>query len=261
MIDLTIDLSHHGPVSPTNDPILTAARDLSERDPDWTMATLAREAGVSRATLYRRFPNRDTITAALARSGDAPTELASRLLDAFEQVAARKGIAATTIADVAETAGCGVATVYRHFASREGLLSAYAAARTPRALLSELTIDPTGPLRELLQVLATPAVEHLTAHRAVLGIAFAPTAEERPIVAHLRALEAEGRTQLAAWLAHRVAAGELRGDPSTLARTFVGILAANVLARDADGHQDPADEANAIVDLFLNGCADREASS
>jgi AcrR family transcriptional regulator len=261
VIDLDIKLPHTGPVPPTSDPILTAARDLSERDPGWAMTTLAREAGVSRATLYRRFPSRDAIVAALARGGDAPTDLPNRVFDAFEQVAARKGIAATTIADVAEAAGCGVATVYRHFASREGLLSAYAAARTPRALLGELTLDPTGPLRELLQVLATHAVAHLTAHRAALGLAFAPSPEERPIVAHLRALEAGGRTQLAAWLAHRVAAGELRGDPSALARAFVGMLAANVLARDGGDDRDPADEATAIVDLFLDGCADQAAAS
>jgi AcrR family transcriptional regulator len=242
-------------VPPTDDTLLDTARDLSQREPGWTMATLAREAGVSRATLYRRFPNRAAIVSALARSGDDPADLPTRVLDAFEQVAARKGIAATTIADVADAAGCSVATVYRHFASREGLLSAYAAARTPRALLDELNLDPSGPLRELLQVLATHAVAHLDAHRAALGIAFAPSPEERPIVAHLRALEAEGRTQLAAWLAHRVAAGELHGDPSALARAFVGMLAANVLAHDADHDLDPAREAAAIVDLFLDGCA------
>lgn len=246
---------------PADDPLLETARDLSERDPGWTMTTLAREAGVSRATLYRRFPSRDALVSALARSGGAPADLPNRVFDAFEQVAARKGIAATTIADVAMAAGCGVATVYRHFANREGLLSAYAAARTPRALLGELTLDPSGPLRELLQVLATHAVAHLAAHRAALGLAFAPSPEERPIVAHLRALEAEGRTQLATWLAHRVATGELRGDPSALARAFVGLLAANVLGDDGGDDRDPAHEASAIVALFLDGCARHGATS
>jgi AcrR family transcriptional regulator len=239
---------------PSEDPILDAARLLSERDPGWTMQALADAAGVSRATLYRRFASRHAVADALARSGSAPTDLPARVFDAFEQVAARRGIAATTIADVAEAAGCSAATVYRHFASREGLLSAYAAARTPRALLDELTLDPSGPLRELLQVLAREAAAHLAAHRATLALAFAPSPEERPIVAHLRSLETEGRAQLAAWLAIRVEAGELRGDPSALARAFVGMLAANALAHDdAVGVQEPT----AIVDLFLDGCAVR----
>ena len=242
-------------MQPNDDPILDAARDLSQRDPGWTMTSLAREARVSRATLYRRFPNRDAIVATLACSGDAPADLPARVFDAFEQVAARQGIAATTIADVAAATGCSVATVYRRFGSREGLLSAYAAARTPRALLGELTLDPSGPLRELLQVLASHAIAHLTAHRAALGIALVPSPEEQPIVAHLRALEAEGRTQLASWLGARVEAGELSGAPTALARAFVGMLAASVLARDGDDDPNPADEAAWIVDLFLDGCA------
>jgi AcrR family transcriptional regulator len=241
----------------SDDPILDAARDLSARDPGWTMKTLAHEAGVSRATLYRRFASRHAVVDALARSGSAPADLHTRVFDAFEQVAARRGIAATTIADVAEAAGCSAATVYRHFAGREGLLSAYAAARTPRALLGELTLDPSGPLRELLQVLGGHAIAHLAAHRAALALAFAPSPEERPIVAHLRTLEAEGRAQLAAWFAIRVAAGELRGDPSALARAFVGMLAASVLARDGAGDAITVQESTAIVDLFLDGCAGR----
>jgi AcrR family transcriptional regulator len=52
------------------------------------------------------------------------------------KVAARRGIAAG-IADVGEAAGCSAATVFRHIASREGLLSACAAARTPRVRLGE----------------------------------------------------------------------------------------------------------------------------
>lgn len=242
------------------DPVLDTARDLTRRDPDWTMTALASAAGVSRATLYRRFPGRDAVVAALSRTGDAPTDPNARVLDAFERVAARKGIAATTIADVAEEAGCAVATVYRRFGNREGLLNAYAAARTPRALLGELAADPTGPLRELLQALAAHAIEHLLGHRAALGLAFAPDPEERPLVAHLYRIEAEGRAQLAGWFGARVAAGELRGDPRALARAFVGMVGASVLARSDGDEPAPEDEATWIVDQFLDGCATPKAT-
>jgi AcrR family transcriptional regulator len=246
----------HAALVPTSaDPVLEAARDLTRRDPDWTMTALASAAGISRATLYRRFPGRDAVVAALSRTGDAPADPKTRVLDAFERVAARKGIVATTIADVADEAGCGVATVYRRFGSREGLLSAYAAARTPRALLGELTDDPSGPLRELLHALAAHAIEHLIGHRAALGLALAPDAEERPLVAHLRGIEAEGRAQLAGWFDARVAAGELRGDPRALARAFVGMVGASVLARSEGDEPAPEDEAAWIVDQFLDGCA------
>lgn len=243
------------------DPILAAARDLAARDPTWTMTALADAAGISRATLYRRFANRGAVGAALARSGDAPTDLPTRVLDAFERVAARRGIAATTLADVAEEAGCGVATLYRHFTSREGLLTAYAEARTPRGLLDELTADPTGPLAELLRVLATHAIEHLTGHRGALALAFAVGPEARPIVEHLLDLEAKGRALLSAWLRARVAAGELRGDPDTLARAFVGMVGASVLAQAVGDAETPDDAADRLVDLFLHGCAAGPATS
>jgi len=244
-----------------NDPVLAAARGLAARDPAWTMTALAEAAGVSRTTLYRRFPNRDAVVAALARTGDAPADLPTRVLDAFERVAARRGIAATTLADVAEEAGCGAATVYRHFGSREGLLTAYAAARTPRGLLGEFASDPSGPLTELLHVLAAHAIDHLRDHRGVLALAFAMGPEERPIVAHLLDLEAEGRALLAAWFRARVAAGELRGDPDTLAAAFVGLVGASVLARGDDEGPDPEDEAARLVELFLHGCAGTAAAA
>jgi AcrR family transcriptional regulator len=244
-------------VATTNDPILDAARRLSGSDPAWTMGALADTAGISRATLYRRFPNRDAVVAALSPSGDAPASLSTRVLDAFERIAARRGIAATTLADVAAEAGCGVATVYRHFGSREGLLTAYAAARTPRGLLAEFAADPTGPLAELLQVLAAHALEHLSAQRGGITLAFAASPEERPIVAHLLNAEAEGRALLADWFRGRVAAGELRGDPAALARAFVGMVGASVLGRTAGDGPAPDDEAARLVDLFLHGCAGR----
>lgn len=239
---------------PTDDPILDAARLLSERDPGWTMTTLARKAGTSRATLYRRFPSRDAVVTALTRTGEAPIDLRTRVLDAFERAAARRGVAGTTVAHVAAEAGCSVATVYRHFDGREGLLSAYAATRTPRALLDELALDPSRPLHELLQVFASQAVAHLAADRATIELAFTPDPEVRPIVTHLLDLEAEGRAQLTAWLASRVDAGELRGDAAVLARAFIGVIASSVLARPANDASAPADEVAGIVDLFLHGC-------
>lgn len=250
-------MSHAVLVPASTDPLLDAARALSDRDPDWTMTALAAAAGVSRATLYRRFSTRDAVVAALAATGDAPDDLRTRVLDAFERVAARYGFAGATLARVAEEANCSVATVYRHFGSREGLLDAYAAARTPRGLLGELAADASGPLTDLLHVLATHAIEHLRGHRGVLAAAFAASPEERPIVAHLLHLEAEGRALLTDWLRARVAAGELRGDPDLLARALVGMVGASVLTQPA-GDGPAADvAASQLVELFLHGSAVR----
>ena len=53
----------------------------------------------------------------------------------------------------------------------------------------------------------------------------------------------------------RVAAGELRGDSDTLARAFVGMVGASVLAQAVGDAAAPDDAADRLVDLFLHGCA------
>jgi len=60
--------------------ILEAAARLLAEDADASMADLARAAGVGRATLYRYYPNREALLAAL--TAEALGELAGRLADA-----------------------------------------------------------------------------------------------------------------------------------------------------------------------------------
>jgi TetR/AcrR family transcriptional repressor of mexCD-oprJ operon len=57
-----------------------AARVLAERGPQTSMSDLAEAAGVSRATLYRYFPSREALLAALQDA--AMTDLSGRLEDA-----------------------------------------------------------------------------------------------------------------------------------------------------------------------------------
>ena len=60
--------------------ILRAAARLLADDGDASMADLAAAAGVGRATLYRYYPNREAVLAAL--TAEALDELATRLADA-----------------------------------------------------------------------------------------------------------------------------------------------------------------------------------
>ena len=60
--------------------ILEAAARLLAEDGDASMANLAGAAGVGRATLYRYYPNREALIAAL--TAEALGELAGRLADA-----------------------------------------------------------------------------------------------------------------------------------------------------------------------------------
>jgi AcrR family transcriptional regulator len=107
----------------------------------WTMATLARQAGVHRATLYRYFPTKSDLiealpenppegaggsgsTTVIARQRDAGAGLGQgrrRLIAAAREVFAEKGYEATSVREIAERATISKVMVYRHFGSKANL--------------------------------------------------------------------------------------------------------------------------------------------
>lgn len=239
--------------------VLDAARILSdERGDAWSMVELARAAGIARASLQRRFRRREDVLDALARAAagaggqEAPT-IRDRALDAFAAVARRKGLAGTTLEDVATEAGLGVATIYRHFGGREGLLDAYADERTPRAALVGLGPDPRQPLADVLRTLARAMIEHLVAHGPLVLLGLSPDPEARRMLGHLRDLEARSRAELRAYFERWIERGQLRGDAATLTNGFVGMVAGSVLL-DASASIEAEQLAGRVVSLFLHGC-------
>jgi AcrR family transcriptional regulator len=72
---------------------------------------------------------------------DYGAEAAQRLLDAAGELFAERGVAAVGMADVAHAAGCSRATLYRYFASRTELRTAFVhreARRVGAAVAAEL---------------------------------------------------------------------------------------------------------------------------
>lgn len=233
--------------------VLDAARSLNARGAGWSMAELARAAGVARATLRRRFARREDVLAALAHAGDPRPTIRDRALDAFLAVARRKGLASATLEDVAAEAGLGVATIYRHFGGREGLLDAYANERTPRARLSLLDPAAGRPPADVLRAVAQAMIEHLVAEGPLLLLGLSPDPEARRMLARLRELEAQSRAELRAWFERALARGQLRGEPTALTNGFVGMVAGAALLAEP-GEIDPARLAGQLVELFLRGC-------
>lgn len=166
-----------------------------------------------------------------------------RVLDAATELVRREG-ERVPIAQIAEHAGVGVGTVYRHFPTREDLLGALvhrsfglavanarAAADHPGSALDGVRHFFVATLRDrerfVLPLHGGPPV-------------FTPATRER---------QADVRTALRALIERGQAAGELRGDltPEDL------IVATSLLSRPLPGTGDWERLAHRQIDLMLNG--------
>ena len=101
------------------DRILDAASRLVEISPEgFTMDRVAGEAGVSRATVYRRFGNVEGLRSALTEERGATASLnrvgvRARIIDAALTEFTRTGVHGATIQDIADRAGSvpGLSTI------------------------------------------------------------------------------------------------------------------------------------------------------
>src|SRR3954447_13491591 len=133
----------------SDEQILEIAAQLWPQYPgsDFTMEKLAEATSVSRATLYRRFGSREAILQRLVAQHALDVEeltlpdIPTRIVQATRIVLNRSGFANMTIEQIAQEAGVGAATVYRHFGSKEALLDAFMQANSPRQLLRNLVAD------------------------------------------------------------------------------------------------------------------------
>lgn len=95
-------------------------------------------------------------------SAAARTGAAERILDAASGLFAEQGVAAVGMDDIARAAGCSRATLYRYFANRELLRSAYVLREMSRALdhLAS-TGSPSGSAPDRLVAVIEAAVAYV----------------------------------------------------------------------------------------------------
>lgn len=232
------------------DALLSAAEALLAEGRALTISAVAERAGVARGTVYKRFPDRDALVAALVRTGrlaagpaDEPSTRA-RVLDAVAALLARQGLAGTTLDAVAREAEVGVATIYRLFGDRRGLYAAFAAERTPRRLAAELA--PAGkadPEADLLRI-ARESIRFLREYRALFQAAQSGDPEAAEIFADLRHEQGSVRA-----LTDRAVA-RLVPDPSGRAsQAFQGMMVAIAWNTAGDAEED----ARFVVRTLLSG--------
>jgi len=182
-------------------------------------------------------------------------ETRAKIVAAARDLFERNGTRGTTTRVVAERAGVNEATLFRHFGSKRALLDAMreeaCGVEEFRSILASLPgIDFAADVRAI----AYHLVEHMIGKRAMMCVSLfedAAGTDDSP--------EFRGPSQilvdLAAYFTAQARAGQpLRGDPTFIARYFMGILFSYVVGRKLWESATPGRATlDAIVDVFLNG--------
>lgn len=167
----------------------------------------------------------------------------ARILDAATEVVRRDGERAP-MADIARHAGVGVGTLYRHFSTREELLSALVHRSFELALANAraAAAEPGSALHGVGRFLAATLRDR---ERFVLPLHGGPPVFDDTI----RDVQGQVRGVLQALIDRGHAAGELRPDlaPADL------IVAASLLSRPLPNTDDWEHLAARQIDLFLHG--------
>jgi len=251
------------PAAAAAEPILRAAAALlREHGPAFTMAQLERRTGLSRATLYRRVGGKRAVLEDLAARGEATGPIAgdvnTRVLDAVRQVVGERGVAGTTLEHIAQEAGVGVATVYRHFGGRQRLFDAFVRANADRTRTRALLASANGDLRSDLTTIAGSALALFGDNRDLMRVVLGGQRQGLELLSALKGSSDRTLHDLAALFARAADNGRLEPghDPSRLALAFVGILLAfAVIGPELYGLEpdDPDGLAALAVALFLDG--------
>lgn len=167
-----------------------AERIASEGCTALTMSRLATEAGVSRATIYRRFGSAEGLREALAAERDTTPITAqdtrTRILDAALAEFVGASVHGATVQDIAQRAGVTPMTVYNHFDDKEGLVAALIAERGPSGLPLAQFAALGGPAAAI-EAFVHGAVRLVTSQKDLLSLVIAPDPITRRAFRRVRA--------------------------------------------------------------------------
>jgi AcrR family transcriptional regulator len=180
-----------------------------------------------------------------------------RIMAAARELYATKGSRGTTTREVADRAGVNEATLFRHFGTKQQLISAmldhYAGVTNFPEIIERVRKLPT--IGEQLHALGLAAVEAIGRKHDLIKISMAE--ELTNPEGHNCAWRApnEARRRLTQFFEEKVLAGELRGEPEWLARIFMSLFFSLVLARGIwdDEASVPEPAVTKMVQVFLHG--------
>lgn len=241
--------------------VVEAARRVLAQDPSASVAIVAREAGVSRATFYRWFPSRAALLEALEIEPDPGAP--ERILAAAKDLVARDGLSRLSMDEVAETAGVSRASVYRIYPGKSALFGALLAAEAPFGAISTMLRrhhddPPSVVLPMLLSIMQREAAPRVGILRALMFEVYGGTPD---------AVEAAQWTlrpmvqEVSGYLAAQMEAGAIRPmHPILAAEALVGplvffLITRSVAAPLAGLDVEPSVAAQTFAGIALRGLA------
>jgi len=190
------------------------------------------------------------------RDGEAEdepvTSTRERLVESAAALLAAGGPAAVTLRDVGHSAGVSHNAPYKHFASKQELLAAVAAAELRRSRDRLVRVRRGRPAVQAVRLILHGYVRQAHEHPELFRLVYGPWRTDSPELAE--AADA-ARSALVDTVTAAQSDGDLPpGDPDRLAALLLALAhgaaelaLAGHLARDGKGHADPAD---LIDDLF-----------
>jgi AcrR family transcriptional regulator len=249
----------------SDEQILALAVELWRQSPgaEFTMDRLAEVSGLSRASLYRRFGSREAILQRLADEHAidmqelARPDIPTRILKATGVVLGRYGFVSMTVEQIAQEAGVGPATIYRHFGSKEELIEAFLRVNSPRQLLRELVADEESDLEADLTLVAATMLQFIDENRGIVRVFVFENQGVRGATEKIRASQGRTLNVLAEYFAGHIALGTLQAaDPFSLALSFVGMLIGVGLVGPHSYERpliDATADAKFVTQIFLRG--------
>lgn len=246
--------------------ILKAAKKLLARTnyEGLSIDTIAKEAGISKATFYAYFESKDELRKALLAEGldEAlllPRDNRAAILEAALKTFAERGFHAATLEDIADAAGITKGTIYWYFKTKEALLSAIVERYSVFPDVTQLAMRAIeGEDEEQLVAIASKLLATAEEHVNVVRMAICE-AQHFPEVRDMMAKEILGKLYplFGQYLQQRIQAGVFRPvNPVLVTQTFVSTLVMFALARHTLAEQFPLSREEMVrefVHLFLDG--------
>lgn len=236
--------------------IVAAAQRIRMREgAGFPLTQLARPAGMSRATLYRRLAADDALSAEVERiRSEGVRSPREQFLHAATTLLTERGITELTMEAVAERAGLSIATLYRTFVDRETLVREVLRTSLPAEVLRNI-LSGDGTLEEVLVQFVNALLQRLHEHPHVLRFLLLRTSQDAREMRKFRREEERLSTSLIAFLEkHRA---EFDGhEPRHIAASLMGqVLGAIAFQRSHDGFV--IADGRTLVHLFLHGAKRR----